>query len=229
MSLPFSLLLFASLVASPLIAFCANNDPRIVKTVESHWREHADVRGWSDTRVEVDVVSAPENEPKCDKPPEVVVVEARTPRRMKLELRCGDVWRETVIARATLSARVLVAAQDIEAGATLSDTNLRLEERELGTTPEAIGRLDLIEGFTPRRKLREGTLLQARLLHEPVLVRRGQPVRIVARHGKAIAVETAGESLGNGKRGDTVRVRNAASGRTIEARVTGPDEVEPLQ
>ena len=70
-------MLFASLVASPLIAFCANNDPRIVKTVESHWREHADVRGWSDTRVEVSVVSAPEKEPKCDKPPEVVVVEPK--------------------------------------------------------------------------------------------------------------------------------------------------------
>ena len=87
MSRPFSLLLSAALVASPAIALCANNVPRIVKTVEAHWRTHADGRGWRDPRVEVDVVSAPENEPKCDKPPEVVVVDARYPGRMKLTLK----------------------------------------------------------------------------------------------------------------------------------------------
>ncbi len=175
------------------------------------------------------MVSAPENEPKCDKPPEVVVVDARYPSRMKLELRCGQAWAEPVVARVKLRAEVLVAAQDIDAGAALDEQKLRREARDLSATPEAIGALDATEGFVPRRRLREGTLLQARLLHEPVLVRRGQAVRIVARHGGAIAVESAGESLGNGKRGDTLRVRNRASGRVIEARVLGPDEVEPVQ
>lgn len=222
------MLLFAALVASPAIALCANNVPRIVKTIEIHWHEHADGRGWGDTRVEARVVSAPENEPKCDKPTELVVVDGRYPSRMKLELRCGEQWREPVVARVKLHAEVLVAAQDIEAGAALNEQNLRREAREVTATPEAIGALDALEGLVPRRKLREGTLLQARLLHEPLLVRRGQAVRIVARHGGAIAVESAGESLGNGKRGDTVRVRNVASGRVIEARVLGRDEVEPL-
>ena len=194
-----------------------------------HWLEHADGRGWRGTRVDVSVVSAPENEPKCDKPPEVVVVDGRYPSRMKLELRCGERWREPVVARAKLHAEVLVAARDIEAGAALGEQDLRREARDVSATPEAIGGLDAVQGFVPRRALREGTVLQARLLHEPVLVRRGQPVRIVARHGGAIAVESAGESLGNGKRGDTVRVRNAASGRVIEARVSGPNEVEPLK
>lgn len=156
-------------------------------------------------------------------------MDGKHPSRMKLELRCGQAWREPVVARVKLHAEVLVAANDIEAGAALNAQNLRREARDVSATPDALGALDAVEGFVPRRKLREGTLLQARLLHEPLLVRRGQAVRIAARHGGAVAVEVAGESLGNGKRGDTVRVRNVASGRVIEARVMGPDEVEPLK
>lgn len=197
--------------------------------MEAHWLEHADGRGWRGAQVDVSVVSAPEHEPKCDQPPEVVVVDGRYPSRMKLELRCGKRWREPVVARARLRAEVLVAARDIGAGAALTEADLRYEARDLSATPEAIGSLDATAGLVPRRALREGTLLQAKVLHEPVLVRRGQPVRIVARHGGAIAVESAGESLGQGKRGDAVRVRNLASGRVIEARVVGPDEVEPVK
>lgn len=197
--------------------------------MSGYWQDHADGRGWHGTRVDVSVISAPESEPRCEQPTELVVVDGRYPSRMKLALRCGERWSETVVARARLHAEVLVAARDLPAGAALDEDSLRREARDVSATPEAIGALDAVQGFVARRALREGTLLQARLLREPVLVRRGQAVRIVARHGGAIAVESAGESLGQGKRGDTVRVRNRGSGRVIEARVSGPAEVEPLK
>jgi flagella basal body P-ring formation protein FlgA len=58
------------------------------------------------------------------------------------------------------------------------------------------------------------------------LVKRGEPVRIVARH-EQIEVSMAGDALDTGARGDMVRVRNA-NGTVIRARVTGAGTVEPV-
>jgi flagella basal body P-ring formation protein FlgA len=63
------------------------------------------------------------------------------------------------------------------------------------------------------------------MLVAPTLVKRGDPVRIVAKRDQ-IEVSMAGEALDPGSRGATIRVKNA-SGVTIRARVTEQGQVEP--
>jgi flagella basal body P-ring formation protein FlgA len=65
-----------------------------------------------------------------------------------------------------------------------------------------------VVGMSAKRGLRSGEVLRATLLSSPVMVKRGEPVRIVARH-EQIEVSMAGEALDSGARGSVVRVRNA--------------------
>jgi flagella basal body P-ring formation protein FlgA len=61
----------------------------------------------------------------------------------------------------------------------------------------------------------------------PVLVRRGEAVRILASRDQ-VEVSVAGVALANGANGAIVRVRNASSGNVIGARVIADGTVEPL-
>ncbi|MNN87558.1 flagellar basal body P-ring biosynthesis protein FlgA [compost metagenome] len=62
------------------------------------------------------------------------------------------------------------------------------------------------------------------MLVSPWLVRRGERVSMVARHGDTQAV-TQGEALENGRKGQVIRVKNLASGSIIDAQVTEPGTV----
>jgi flagella basal body P-ring formation protein FlgA len=75
--------------------------------------------------------------------------------------------------------------------------------------------------------LRSGQLINRRWLIEPVLVKRGANVTIVARNA-GVSVQVAGEALAAGRRNEIVQVRNKTNGRIIRARVIGENEVEPV-
>lgn len=77
-----------------------------------------------------------------------------------------------------------------------------------------------------RRTIRSGEILRQNMLAAPQLVKRGDQVRIVARH-ENIEVTMSGEALDNGVRGATIRVKNS-SGAQIRARVIEAGTVEPL-
>jgi flagella basal body P-ring formation protein FlgA len=62
---------------------------------------------------------------------------------------------------------------------------------------------------------------------EERLVRRGEPVTLRLRQG-ALTIATAGRSLGEGGKGERVRVVALATRRTLEGVVEGPGEVRLL-
>jgi flagella basal body P-ring formation protein FlgA len=82
-------------------------------------------------------------------------------------------------------------------------------------------------GLTSRRSLRAGEVLRQGQLAAPVLVKRGSAVSIVAR--KEQVVSMAGEAMDPGALGQVIRVRNAASGTVIRARVVDAGVVEPAE
>jgi flagella basal body P-ring formation protein FlgA len=206
----------------------------LVKQVESAARdaldEQADRAGWAEPQFDVAVVRGSRPLPACAGPLAVDVVDARHPSRMRFALICSgsDGWRQEVVVRATVSARVLIAANDLPAGRPLGTNDVALDRRDITAVADALSDPHAVDGMASRRPLRSGDVLRKSTLAGALLVKRGDAVRIVARSG-GIEVTVAGEALEDGARDATVKVRNTGNGNVIRARVTGAGTVEPAE
>lgn len=83
-------------------------------------------------------------------------------------------------------------------------------------------------GLTPRRMAMAGKPLRSRDLQAPRLVERGDKVTIILQN-EQMYLTTEGKALQNGAKGDTVRVVNTGSNRSIDALVSGSRTVTVMQ
>lgn len=167
--------------------------------------------------------------PPCRTPLSVEPVETRNAARMRFAVECRDTpgWKYEYIVRAKTSAVVAVTAAPIAAGQLLADEDLVLERRDISSVADSIGAVKAAAGQASKRSLRAGELLRQAQLAAPLLVKRGEPVAMVARH-QGVEVTTSGEALDNGARGAVVRVRNLGNGRVVRMRVIAAGTVEPV-
>jgi len=82
---------------------------------------------------------------------------------------------------------------------------------------------DLV-GLTPRRVLAAGKPLKRGDLQPQKLIDRGELVTVLF-NGNGLNLTTQGKALEQGAKGDTIRILNASSNKTIEGTVTGSKEV----
>lgn len=215
------------LTALALPVAAAPAEDRITESARQILLEQANRAGLQNPQAEVAIVG---NRPAlpCPRTVRVEPLDTRYPTRMRFVAACPGTegGRQEFVARADLTAEVLVAATALPAGRPISAADLAVERRDVGTAPDALSDPEAVVGQTSRRSLRVGQVLQKPMLGAPLLVRRGDSVRILARTGP-VEVSSAGEALEAGHGGDTIRVRNAATGRVIRARVTGSGTVEP--
>lgn len=83
-------------------------------------------------------------------------------------------------------------------------------------------------GLTPRRMAMAGKPLRSRDLQAPQLVERGDRVTIILQSEK-MYLTTEGKALQSGAKGDTIRVVNTGSNRSIEALVSAGKTVTVMQ
>lgn len=81
-----------------------------------------------------------------------------------------------------------------------------------------------ILGKSSRRMLQPDQPIRSADIREPVLVNRGDLVTMIFRSSNMM-ITAKGKSYGRGAKGDTVRVRNSSSGKTVEAVIIGPNKV----
>lgn len=207
---------------------------RIEAAAREEVATRADQLGWGAPKAEVSVVTGNRPIEDCRGPVEVHTRDARSVTRMRFSVECrpaagaAPVWRREVLVRASVSAEVLVTARPVPAGQVFSPDDLTLASRNVVGADDAIGDTDAVLGQTPRRALRSGEIVRKNLLQWPLLVRRGDPVRIIATR-EQVSVSMAGEALDDGREGGVIRVRNLSSGKPLRARVTGPGEVQTVE
>lgn len=205
--------------------------PGVAGTLEAAARaqleRQAEASGLAEPEFAITVVN-PRAAPPCRQPLSVEPVDTRSAARMRFAVQCSDVpgWRYEYIVRAKVSAKVAVTAGPVAAGQLLSDDDLVLERRDISSLSDTIGAAAAV-GQAARRSLRAGEVLRQSQLAAPILIKRGEPVVMLARV-EAIEVSTAGEALDSGAQGALVRVRNVANGRVVRMRVTGAGTVEPV-
>jgi flagella basal body P-ring formation protein FlgA len=216
---------FAATVSAKPLSISA----QVEQAARQQLEKQADGAGLAEPRFELSVVTS-RAAPACAGALAIEPLDTRNPARMRFVARCPDGGGAKVeyIVRARVSALVAVTAAPVAANQPLTDDQVTLERREVTNVSDPIGMPEDAVGQTSRRSLRAGEVLRASQLAAPLLVKRGDPVVMVARMD-GIEVSTAGEALDAGARGALVRVRNAASGQVVRMRVVAPGTVEPVE
>ena len=127
-----------------------------------------------------------------------------------------------------VAAPVVQLARSVATGAVLSEADLLVAVRDVGSVPfgPLPGREDVI-GTKAVRDLQPGDVITAAMLRAQPLVRTGDTVRTRARFG---AVEVVGVAIAqqSGARNERIRLINPESKRTFTGRITGAGEVEVI-
>ncbi|MFA9218213.1 MAG: flagellar basal body P-ring formation chaperone FlgA [Sphingomonadaceae bacterium] len=226
------MLLLCIIFSAPCALAAPTSPEQVLAVVEAAARKQvarqAEVSGLSEPQLSISVAPGTRPLSACAQGISVEAVDTRLVARMRFAAVCGGAsgWRYEFVVRATLSARVAVLAQDVPAGRPLADEDLLLERHDVPAMGDVISAPQDAIGLSGKRTLRSGEVLRMGLLSAPLLVKRGDPVRIIARR-EQIEVSMAGEALDSGARGALVRVRNP-NGTVLRTRVTGAATVEPV-
>ncbi len=133
--------------------------------------------------------------------------------------------RIPVSGRATAIAAVPVLTRRIKPGEVIEAADIAwLDMRETRSSTEVIRGQEQLIGLTPRRTITANTPIRPGDVREPQVVMRNSLVTI-SLQTRSIGLTAQGRALQEGAMGETVRVVNTMSNRTIEATVTGPNQV----
>ncbi|HLS81614.1 MAG TPA: flagellar basal body P-ring formation chaperone FlgA [Steroidobacter sp.] len=224
-------LLIALLAADASPRAAQNVQALVVEAARERLSERAQRAGLANPSFEIEVAprgDAPTGE-TCAQRVTVEIVSDAHPSRMRLDAVCNAApgWRTEYVVRAAIFADAVVAVADAPANQPILPEQLAVRRRELSGAQQALSSIEEVAGLISRRALRRGQLVDARWLIQPLLVRRGERVDIVARNA-GVQVNVAAEAMEDARRGELVRVRNLASGKIIRARVIGEGMVEPI-
>lgn len=142
-------------------------------------------------------------------------------------VRCSaPAWTVYVPVRISDLRPVLVLARAAARGEVLSASLLSVQERDVAQLPFGYFEdVEAVSGHELRRPLAAGAVLTPNDAQPPRLVRRGEAVTVIGRSG-GIEIRAAGTAIGDGARGERIRVRNDSSKRVVEGTVTAPGTVE---
>jgi len=219
---------FGAVVFHAAAAAPRSTEQQVLDAARSVLDDRASREAWVDPQFELVMQRPREPLPSCRKPLAIVPVDVRQAGRLRFEARCADGpdWSQTFTVKATLSARVVVAAVAVPSGHTLASGDVAVARHDITSAPDVLSDPAAAVGQASRRPLRSGDVLRSAWLAAPVLVKRGDAVRIVAQR-EGVTVTVPGEAQEAGTLGAVVRVRNSGNGRVIRARVLEAGVVQP--
>lgn len=165
---------------------------------------------------------------RCSAPVEPVVGPGGHPRdRITVELRCAAPrWHLYVPVRVVGTSPALIAAHALVAGTVLSESDFRVEQRDVQELPP--GYMDegsAAVGLTASRPIASGAVITNQMLLGTKVVQRGQTVTLVADAG-GLSVRMTGRALSDGLVNQRVRVQNLSSGKIVEGIARSDQVVE---
>lgn len=116
---------------------------------------------------------------------------------------------------------VAVLTRPIARGEAISIDDVAFVPATRATPADAITELDALVGMSARRALAADRPLRPGDVMVAPLVRRGEPVTLLFQSG-SVRITLRGRALEDGGAGETIRVLNSDSERTVEAIVEGP-------
>ena len=128
-----------------------------------------------------------------------------------------SVYRDAVVAIAPIPANSVIGRADVE----LRRIDISTAR---GATYESI---DRVVGMATVAYLQAGSVVTAKVLRQPLLVRRGDAVKLIASR-PGFVIETTGVAQQDGRLGEVIRVLNPVSRKVVEAEVSGHQKAHVL-
>lgn len=133
--------------------------------------------------------------------------------------------RLNIYGRVQKLVAVPVLKRRLRKGAVIREADI--EVRKIGRA--GLSQYTLLErtsivGMAARHPLRPGVAIRKGDIRPPILVRRGELVTMEIRT-PYILITVRGRALDSGARGETIRLRNTQSKKTLEAKIVGPGRV----
>ena len=167
----------------------------------------------------------------CQQPLRALISEQAQARpRMTVPVQCPEPggWTVRVPVRLQLFRSVLVTSRALLRGDGVGVADVHAEERDVTRLGYGyIENFQQIAGRSLARAVARDAVLSPGTLGGRRMVRAGDHVQLVARLG-GIEVRAEGLALGSGDNGARLRVRNASSGRVVDAMVSAPGVVVAL-
>lgn len=141
-------------------------------------------------------------------------------------VRCADPnWQVFIPVQIQAYTSVLTASQPLARGTILAAGDLKLRKREISQYLSGVftDKNELI-GMVLKHPLAEGSVFTPRVVRPKRLVRRGEPVTILAQ-AAGMTVRVQGQALMDGHHGEMIQVKNANSGKKLVAEVIAPSTV----
>ncbi|WP_239481938.1 flagellar basal body P-ring formation chaperone FlgA [Zestomonas insulae] len=219
----------ALLLVAPALQAANEVEQQIDQAVQRHLASQLDAeakrQGWQGMRFSHsdNVLNSTAKLSTCTAPLRVENIDASPAplARQRLKVSCSDPagWSVLVNSQATVFVPALFASTVIERDQPIGAAQLATQELNVGKAPRGFyQRRDDVIGQTAKRRIRANQPLSPGLLIGPVVIKRGQQVRVVASQD-GIQAETQGEALRDGRPGEVIKVRNLSSEKVIEAKV----------
>ena len=116
--------------------------------------------------------------------------------------------RKTLVrfaAEIDLPPKVIVARRSLAKGKLLNENDIRIEYQENLKGTDYFSDPREVLGKAAATNVREGAVLTARLVHKPILVKKGEVVTVVAKNA-GITITSTGKALEDGSEGDLIMV-----------------------
>lgn len=154
----------------------------------------------------------------------------RLTARVSVTVRCPvpGGWTVRVPVSVKMLTNVLVTSRPLARGDGIGASDVHTEERDVaGLAYGYVAGLDQIEGRALARPLNAGSVLTPGMLAGRQAVRNGDAVSMEA-SVEGVTIRADGVALGAGDTGSRIKVRNASSGKVLDAIVSGPGTVAVL-
>lgn len=137
-------------------------------------------------------------------------------------------WALYIPAQVDLFRPVAVAGHNLGRGTVLSQADIEMVLKNTSLLRQGfVDRPETVLGLELRRPLRRGEALRAGILIEPLAVKRGDEVRLLALSG-SIRVSAQGTAMGSGRIGEQIRVKNNNSSRIVKGEIIAAGQVKIL-
>ena len=143
-------------------------------------------------------------------------------------VRCNGstAWTLYVPVNVSLYGDVVVAARPLARNHLLTASDLKLARRDLAQLHAGYySHIDQLVGKQAGRNIALDTAISTLQVKEPLTVKRGQRVKLVATAG-GLEVRMAGEAMANGTTGERIKVRNLSSKRIIDGIIKSATTVQ---
>lgn len=180
----------------------------------------------SDGKLEI---SLPDIDPRINIKPCESILKANIPenhngRNVNVKVYCEDKtpWQLYIPVKVHQKIPVLITQNILAKGTVLDNTNTTVEYINVNRLRgESLDDVSEVSGGRLKRRLSKGAIVSPRNI---CLVCKGESVTIVAKSNDFM-IKTVGIALSDGSNGEQVKIKNAKSGRIINARVTAVNKV----